>query len=442
MSPALPRFPNRRAWAAFCLTVMTLTAALAGTGTGLPAWPAGLAAWLAGALLWPQLSPGQRRQALWLAGIGLLAFAATVVLGGQPRWSHLLTQNSALLGMLAAVSFLQLLAPPAGASSDLPRGQRALWQTMLGVHLLGSVINLSAVFMMAERIGPHGKPTREQAAALTRAFLAAAMWSPFFAATAIALTYAPGADPLHLAWVGGAFATVLLALGGRDIMRQAGDEVARFVGYPLQPASLWVPGLLAALVAAGHWLFPRWTALSIVSLAALLVVCGMTVLRQGVVSASRSVVAHAERRLPNMAGEVVLFLSAGTLASGLTSLIGTGNAWVPFAHFGVIEAAGVLAAMIALAVIGIHTVISITLVGSWLAPLQPDPLLLALVFVMSWSIGLAAGPMSAINLAMQGRYGIAAGVLSRNNLRYCLQAYGAAVVCLALVAGVQRALSG
>lgn len=39
---------------------------------------------------------------------------------------------------------------------------------------------------------------------------------------------------------------------------------------------------------------------------------------------------------------------------------------------------------------------------------------------------------------MQGRYGIPSGSMSRNNLRYCLQAYGAAVICLAMVTGVQR----
>jgi hypothetical protein len=424
---------NRHAAAALLLTLMALLAALAGTHHGLPAWPAGVAAWLAGALLWPQLAAAQKRQSLWLAGIGLLAFALTIARGGQPLWISLLTQNSALLGMLVAVSFLQLLAAPATSDAGLPRGKGALWRTMLGAHLLGSVINLSAVFIMADRIGSQGKPAQAQATALIRAFLAAAMWSPFFAATAVALTYAPGANPLHLALFGVAFAALLLLLAYRDIVRQSGDGAAGFVGYPLQPATLYVPGLLAALVGAGHWLFAGWAALSIISIAALLVVSVISVLRHGVLSGCRSLAAHAERRLPNMAGEVILFLSAGTLASGLTSLIGTGQVWLPFTGFGVIEAAGVLAAMILLAVIGIHTVISITLVGSWLAPLHPDPLLLALVFVMSWAIGLAAGPLSGIHLAIQGRYGIASTLLARSNLRYCVQAYCAAVAWLALV---------
>jgi hypothetical protein len=439
MSPSSARgFPNRRSHAALLLTLLALMAALAGMQIGIPAWPAGVVSWLAGTLLWPQLSKGQKRQALWLAGLGLFAFALTLALDGQPVWSNLLTQNSALLGMLAAVSFLQLLAPPAGTDAGLPRGKGALWRTMMGAHLLGAVINLSAVFIMAERIGADGKPSREQATALTRAFLAAALWSPFFAATAVALSYAPGANPLHLALIGGAFAVVLLALGGRDIVQRSGNEAAGFVGYPLRPSTLFVPGLLAALVATGHGLFPGWTALAVISMASLLVVCVLTVLREGALPACRSIAAHAERRLPNMAGELILFLSAGTFASGLIALINTGDVWLPFTRFGILEAAAVLAAMILLAIIGIHTVISITLVGTWLAPLHPEPLLLALVFVQSWAIGLAVGPMSGINLAIQGRYGIPSSVLSRSNLKYGLQAYLAAVLWNALVFGLVR----
>ena len=73
---------------------------------------------------------------------------------------------------------------------------------------------------------------------------------------------------------------------------------------------------------------------------------------------------------------------------------------------------------------------------AWLAPLQPEPTLLALVFVQSWAIGLAAGPMSGIHLALQGRYGLSAARLARANVRYCLQAYVAAVVWLAVVGRV------
>ena len=52
------------------------------------------------------------------------------------------------------------------------------------------------------------------------------------------------------------------------------------------------------------------------------------------------------------------------------------------------------------------------------------------------AIGLAAGPMSGIHLALQGRYGLSAAQLARANVRYCLQAYAAAVVWLAVIGSV------
>lgn len=249
-------FPQRRAVAALLLVAMTLLTALAGTGRGPPIRWAGIAAWVAGALLWPQLARTQKRQAFLLALIGLIAYVVTLIRGGSPAWVNLLTQNSALLGMLAAVSFLQLVGAPHGSAPALPRGRSALWRTALGVHLLGAVINLSAILIMADRIGPNGKPRFDQAMILVRAYLAAALWSPFFAATAVALTYAPGANPLGLAALGIALAAVLIWLAVRDIERASGNGGADFVGYPMHLTALRIPGILAALVGIGHWLAP------------------------------------------------------------------------------------------------------------------------------------------------------------------------------------------
>jgi hypothetical protein len=342
----------------------------------------------------------------------------------------MLTQNIALLGMLGAVSFLQLLKAPNDAIEALPRGRIALWRTALGVHLLGAVINLSAVFIMAERIRALGKLRPEQAMILSRAFLAAALWSPFFAATAIALAYAPGANPLHLASAGGALAAVLLVIAVRDIEKSFDTTICDFVGYPIHLRSLQIPVLLSILVGAGHWLLPHWTALSVISLASLAIACLAVTFERGVKSGSISIYHHCRDRLPGMAGELVLFLSAGVFASGLQSLISQGGFWIPFSSFGAVEAALVLAIMILLSILGIHAVISITMISSWLAPIHPEPNLLALVFVESWAIGLAAGPLSGIHIAIQSRFGISANTLSRGNMRYCLKAYIVAALWL------------
>ena len=426
-------FPNRLIFASALLVMMIVLATLTGTGYGPQGWWAGIAAWLAGILLWQRLLAPQKRQAIYLAGIGLLAYGVSLFGGHQPAWIALLTQNTALLGMLGAVSFLQLLSAPGNGNETLPQGRLALWRTALGAHLLGAVINLSAVFIMAERIKTNGGLRPEQAMILSRAFLAAALWSPFFAATAIAMTYAPGANPLRLAGIGAALAVVLLWIAVRDIEISLGKGIADFVGYPMHLRSLRIPVLLSILVAAGHWLLPHWAALSIVSLASLLIVCVATAVERGAKPAAQLIFRHARDRLPGMSGELVLFLAAGVFASGLQSLMDLEGIWMPFTAFGATEAAVVLAVMILLSALGIHAVISITIASAWLAPLHPEPNLLALVFVESWAIGLATGPMSGIHIAIQGRYGIPANTLARGNMRYCLQAYGIAVLSLVIV---------
>src|SRR5690606_24166050 len=103
-------------------------------------------------------------------------------------------------------------------------------------------------------------------------------------------------------------------------------------------------------------------------------------------------------------------------------------------RFGPLEAALLLALMIAASGLGVHVVVSIVTVSAWLAPLSPDPTLLASMFLMSWGIGLAINPMSGLHLSLQGRFGLSALALARANLRYCAAAYGVAAVWLFVVA--------
>jgi hypothetical protein len=417
--------------ASLLILFMSFIAILSGAGSGVPEWIGGVAAWGAVALMWPGLDHRQRQVACLLIGIGVAALVWSGLHSGQWPWTGVLTKNIALLGMLAGVSFLQLLGlGEAGAS---PRGPGALWRTIAGVHAFGAVINLSAVFIMGDRMGGGKAPSIAQLNALTRGFLGAALWSPFFAATAVALTYAPGATLAEVAAAGIPLALVLIVLAARDLLRD--PALGRdFVGYPMRPAALWVPVLLALIVISGHWLLPSWSTLAVITFAAPLMAVAVLVVRSGVVEGCTQMARHVVRRLPAMRGEMSLFLAAAVFATGLDALIASSGGWLPMTHVGAAQAAMVLAGMIFLCVLGIHAVISITTVAAWLAPLNPDPVLMAVVYVQCWAIGLAASPMSGIHLALQGRYGVSGGAMARGNVRYSLQAYVAAVVVLFMVA--------
>ena len=417
--------------AALCLFLMIFAAILVGARTGLPAWIGGILAWSALVLLWPGMDARQRRLVWILCGIGVAAFLWAGWTSGHWPWLGVLTTNITLLGMLAAVSFLQLIGIEADKAA--PRGAGALWRSIFGVHVFGAVINLSAIFIMADRMGGAQGPSRVQLSALTRGFLCGALWSPFFAATAVAVTNAPGSRLADVAPWGIALTVLLIALASRDLLR---DPAVRsgFVGYPMRPSSLWVPSTLAGMVIVGHRLWPEWTTLAIVTLAAPLMTIAVVMARMGPLEGGAKLARHAMHRLPAMRGELGLFLAAAVFATGLNALISTSGGWQPMDQVGAPQAALVLAGMIGLCMLGIHAVISITMVAVWLAPLDPDPVLMALVYMQCWAIGLAASPMSGVHLALQGRYGISGATLARANWAYCAQAYAVAVASLFLLA--------
>ncbi|MCG8125650.1 MAG: hypothetical protein N0E55_17075, partial [Candidatus Thiodiazotropha taylori] len=82
----------------------------------------------------------------------------------------------------------------------------------------------------------------------------------------------------------------------------------------------------------------------------------------------------------------------------------------------------------ATAILGVHPVINIAALGTLLAPMNPDPSLLAMTFIASWAIGTGTSPFSGINLAMQGRYAQQSGdSLKWNGL------YGVVMVLLSIL---------
>jgi len=430
MGPPRTLSRTRSTVAAWLMGALVLLSLAHGARSGMPAWPAGLAAWGAGFALWPRLDRKQRRFATVLCALGGVALAAALARGVAPRWVGLLTQNTPLLGMLAAVSFLQLVGIGQGDARPLPRGPRALWQTIAGVHVFGAVINMSVVFIVVERLAQSGRLTQRQAVAVARGFLSAALWSPFFAAMAVALTYAPGARLAEVALAGAPLAAAVLWLAVRTLPPPRDGEPDAFVGFPMRPSALWLPLVLTVVVSAGHFVLPAWSSLAIIGGAALAISAIAAIAASGPADGVERIGAHASRRLPAMSGELVLFLAAGVFATGLQALMQAESGWLPFARFGPLQAAIVLALMIAFAGIGVHAVVTIVIASAWLAPLAPDATLLAMMFLMSWGIGLTINPMAGVHLSLQGRFGLSAPALARANLRYCVASYLVAVVWL------------
>lgn len=446
--------PRHLAGASILLGMLLVSANVLGVnvlGVKMPISAAGLAYWLAAVLLWPGLSQRNRRQASLLLLVGLGCLAASVGLGGELTAGRLLSSNVSILSMLVAVSFLSLVSRPAkNQDRPLPQGRRALASTLAAIHVFGAVINLSSVFIIGDRLAQSVKLSREQSIVLVRGFSAAAFWSPFFAAMGVALSVAPHAE-LTLLWlVSMPLAVCALALTYWQLARQSLSDpasglcsasaasatikdypkaaVADFVGYPLHISALVLPCLLAVAVLVLHKLMPELSILAVITLLApVFSLCWQLFKGNAVTTGIKQLVSG---RLPQMGNELVLFLAAGILAYGLESLLLSAHWQLPLAHFSALAASITYLAIILLALLGIHPIVCITLAASLWSPLNPDHSLLALVFLSAWALGTATGPLSGINLAFQGRYGVDSFAMMRWNLSYL------ALMSVGVIAGI------
>ncbi|MCV2489306.1 hypothetical protein OF117_08000 [Geodermatophilus sp. YIM 151500] len=394
---------------------------------------AGALAWTAAALLVHRLSVRQRVATAALCTLGLIAIVWTAAAGHPPDWRAMLAANQPLIGMLAAVSFLRLVAPARSPAAMVPTGRGGVWQTMLGLHLFGSVINIPAVDMVGDRFTATNRRLEQgHFLLLSRAYSSAAFWSPFWGAAAAALTYAPAARVEVLMAVGACLAASALVISGVTVTRAFGPRLGEFRGYPLTVRSLAAPVTLVVLVLSVHLVLPEIPIVAIITIAAPLLALLLVTLAAPRAMPQR-VAGHALRQLPAMSGELFLFLSAGLLVAGVSPVAGGAAGWLPIATFSAWEAWGLVGIMAAVSGLGLHPVISIAISASVLSPLQPDPTLFAMAGLIAWGLQGAGGPLSGLNVVLQGRYGIDSFTMARWNLKYVgamlLLAGGALALC-------------
>ncbi|HHJ35868.1 MAG TPA: hypothetical protein ENJ87_08885, partial [Gammaproteobacteria bacterium] len=362
----------------------------------VPPWLAGTLAWLAMFVLLPALVMLQRIQAMTLISIGLLCMYWGWSRGIDTDIMALISKNDSLLALLAGVSYLRLVTLPSDDESQiLPTGRAAFLPTLIGTHLFSSVINLSALLIVTERLQQKQQLNRVTVVPLMRAFSAAAFWSPFFAAMGVALTYAPGASLTTLVLQGIPLVFVALAYTAREFYRCSDEEIKQYQGYPVHFSALWVPALLVFCVLVVHQFKPDFSVILIVAGLSLLITVLISMLRDPE-DATRALRRHTLEQLPKMSGELALFLSAGVLAVGLSTLFQSFDALSPNLEFSFQLAVMLLLLIVVLAVVGIHPVISIATLGVWIAPLHPDPDVLGTIFLSGWAIGVVAAPLSGL----------------------------------------------
>ncbi|KGJ71802.1 hypothetical protein GY21_19755 [Cryobacterium roopkundense] len=386
--------------------------------------------------VWPQITLVAGALTLGCAAVGLVLVARTqrivasilmllgiasliigLALGGEVTTLSALSVNQDLIGMLTAVSFLRLVTPVPTETRSRLRGAPAVVRTAVATHALGAVINLGAVGIVGDHLRGSSKLRLPDAAMLSRAYSAAAFWSPFWAAAAAATSLVPGANSLVLILVGLPLALVAICLSCFDIFRMWGSDLRGYTGYTLGWALIRIPLALVALVVLAHQVWPEVPVPRIVLLAALAVTL-VGLLLQKPNGALRRLARHARYDLPNLRGEVTLFASAGILAVGLRVLFPMVSIGLPFTSFTVPVAWACLVVMVLFALIGVHPVVSVAVVAAIALPLNPDPTLFVLAASIGWGVSTSVGPLTGLTMFLHGRYGIDSIALTRRNFVY------------------------
>lgn len=385
----------------------------------VPLWWAGLCTWGALAFILSNAPSRGIRQFVLLALAGLVFLGIAWWRRAELSLTTLLAQNSLLLAMLYGVGYLRLVAS-LGQDADerLPQGKGAFLKTLLGVQALGAVINISIVVLAAERLKAEQALGREAVMILAKAFSMAALWSPFFAALAVALTYAPEAQlyPTLLTGLGIAVLAVGVCaalMGGFKLQR-----VATFRGYPTHFSSLLIPLLLAVAVLVLHELLPQVSILVIVSCSAISLTLLMLLWHLPWQEATQRFSRQALTASQRMVNELSLFLGAAVLTVGLQAFAATLGNFLPLDSFNGFDAGLLLGAAVLLSWVGVHPIISIAVSGPLLTPLQPEPNLLALLFLAIWSLGIASSPFSGLVMVLRTQSGFSGQQILRWNMPY------------------------
>ncbi len=361
--------------------------------------------------------------------LSFIAFLISYFNSYKIDFIKLFTVNQYLLTLLIAVGFLRLIAKPKkDKSSILPKGKVSFIKTYLGVHFFGSVINLSSLILVADKMYKKAPLTNSQIILLTRAFSSDAYWSPFFVAFAAAVTYAPKLNTSLILFSGIILAFFAFLITYFEVIKNKEFKIDEFRGYPLSFETLYLPFILAILVLLTNYFYQNIKVIVLISLYSLLMTIFILPIKKGFKLSFKRFNNHIIEELPKMRVEMALFLVAGMFGILMGSILIGMNLKLPFEIFDWKIASLLLFVFIFLAFIGIHPIITIAIIGDFFNSVNHT--LLALTFLMAWSTTVSTSPFSGLNLTIVARYGFEGKEIFKLNIFYALKMYLVCVLCL------------
>lgn len=387
----------------------------------------GILAWLAFILLFQTLK--SKKIIVILLISSLIAYFVCYVNDYKVDFFKVFTVNQYLLTLLIGVGFLRLVATPRKDKiQKLPKGKNSFMKTYLGVHLFGSVINLSSLLLVADKMYKKAPLTNAQIILLTRSFASDAYWSPFFVAFAAAITYAPKLTTSIILVNGIVLAFLAFLITYYEVNKEKKFNIDEFYGYPLSLDTLYLPILLAFLVLLTNHFYPQIKVIILISSFSILMTFFILPVKKGILETTKIFKFHIIDELPKMKSEISLFLVAGMFGITISSILVGLDLSFPFDVFDWKIASILLLVFIFLAFIGIHPIITIAIIGDFLSGVNHT--LLAVTFLMAWSTTVSTSPFSGLNLTIVARYNVNAKEIFMLNIVYAFKMYVICTICL------------
>ena len=388
---------------------------------------ASLFVWLSFAFIFPTLK--DKKILLILMFFSFMAYTICLYNDFKIDYIKVFTVNQYLLTLLIGVVFLRLIATPKKEKNIVfPKGKNSFIKTYLGVHLFGSVINLSSLILVADKMYKKSALTNAQIVLLTRSFASDAYWSPFFVSFAAATTYAPNLNTSLIMLNGIILALVAFIITYIDVTKNKEFDIQNFYGYPLSLENLYLPVILATLVLVTNHFYPNTKVIILVSLFSISMVFVLLPFKTSLNEARKLIKKHILYELPKMKSELSLFLVAGVFGVLVGSILIGLNLSLPFKIFDWQIASILLLIFIFLAFIGVHPIITIAIIGDYLNGVNHT--LLALTFLMAWSTTVSTSPFSGLNMTIVARYDFSSKEIFRLNIFYALKMYLICILCL------------
>jgi hypothetical protein len=186
--------------------------------------------------------------------------------------------------------------------------------------------------------------------------------------------------------------------------------------------------ILSFFVLITHNYFKDLKIILLISLFAFLLTILILPIKKGIKESINILKFHIIDELPKMKSEISLFLVAGLFGILASSVLIGINFKLPFLIFDYKVASIVLFIFILLAFIGIHPIISISILGDFFQ--SANHTLLAMTFLMAWATTVSTSPISGLNLTMSARYNCDPKEIFKLNIFYAIKMY---LICVILL---------